>query len=152
ESHDGYSGTATLRCTPPCSLSLSSVSVPLNGAAPPVDVSIATTADTVGNLQVTVDAEDTADPTIHTSAIIPYAVTNYAVDAPAINAVPGGPATLNITLTPLNGYAGSLVIGCIVPSAFAGSGCTLNPAGPVVLGAAQTITDPRGSRCSRNPR
>ncbi len=140
ESHDGYSGTATLRCTPPCSLSQSSVSVPLNGSAPPVDVSIATTADTVGNLQVTVDAEDAADPTIRNSAIITYTVTNYAVDAPAINAVPGGPATLNITLTPLNGYAGSLAIGCIVPSAFAGSGCTLNPAGPVVLGATQTIT------------
>ncbi len=144
ESHDGYSGTATLRCTLPCSLSQSSVSVPLNGSAAPVDVSIATTADTVGNLQVTVDAEDAADPTIHNSAIIAYTVTNYAVDAPAINAVPGGAATLNITLTPLNGYAGSLAIGCTVPSAFAGSGCTLNPAGPVVLGATQTITATMG--------
>ena len=134
-SQDGFSGTVTLSCASPCSVSPASVS-----AYPAYPATATVTVDATNlNSSSTYSASVTATSgSITHSLSVPVNITDYQVTAitPSQTA-PGQTATSTLTFVPVNSYSGTINVICDV-SALPAATCSLSPSGPISISSAQT--------------
>lgn len=159
-SSDGFSGVVNLTCSVTTSLSspqdLPTCSVPdsvtLDGAIPAVaQVSVSTNASTTtGKYSVAITATSASDNSITTTGVVPltitaspsYSITSNGLIRSPVAATNAQAATL--TITPVNGYSGTVQLSCFATSAFTGYGfilptCTVPSSVQVSSGSPTTV-------------
>jgi phospholipase C len=150
----GYTGSVSLSCTvtgggsptPSCSFNPSTVTI--SSAAPSVStLTVSTTTDTpIGNYTLSIngiDANNVASlngPPALTLMAVPAGSQSYILSATALvpgSIASGGNATSTITVTPANGYTGSVGLLCdIIGGAGPPPQCSFNPSSVTISGPA----------------
>jgi hypothetical protein len=113
------------------------------GAGCPVVVTFTPTAIGTRSGTLTVTSSDASSP-----ALVPLTGTGIAsgtftlsaASAAAVTVKSGSPATYSLALTPINGFAGTVILNCtpIAPAQYAY--CSLQPSSLTLTGAAQNAT------------
>ncbi len=141
-SQDGFAGTVNLSCVTTygassCSISPASVSVAVPPAASPTaTLTINGTSFSPGTYQVSVLGTSAS---LSDSLPIPFSVGDYIIaGTQTLTAVPGAPATANLTFTSEYSYSGKVSLSCDA-TALAGAVCTLSPISPITVGIGSVV-------------
>lgn len=108
-------------------------------AAQPVTVSVNTFNGIAANPSVTVIATDAANSATTSSGDpFNYSVTDYSASAASASPIlPSGSVSVPVTLSPLNGYTGTVTANCVVQGT--PLNCVLSPVGPYAVSGTASV-------------